>query len=330
MNVESNYSENELTQMPSFQPISKFWRSCSHPIPSGNMINSLLAAGDLHDSFAAFDPTSPSFTFSFLSSSIPDVPSGSPVFDSGNEINAPSATAPWRVGVLTHGNASLDNRPHKRKTSLKSSHDASESMVEILSRNVLREDFYSFLESELPRWTSKGLWHETPQKLMEPNSTTIITTTTTRTRRSVSSPLSSYSKLERAYLAVCQLNSRMGDDLVRNRIALIQLHLEYTETHQGRRHTSARNRVESTVGRGGASHVIDHILENIHKGWNALDQQRRARLRADFLDRKKYGKRWSQLANALGPGILLICSKKLANALYVSLTLKCLAVDFSC
>lgn len=233
----------------------------------------------------------------------------SPVFDVGSKIDTSSTAAPWRVEGLTHRNASLDNRLGKRKRNLNSSHDASELTVKILSQNVLCEDFYSLLESELPRWTREGLWHETPQKLTEPNSST----TTTETSSTLPPP-SSYSKLERAYLAVCQLNYRMGDDVVRNRIALIQLHLEYTEVHQGRWHTTASNRIESTVGRGHASHAIDRILENIHEGWRTLDQRRRAELRAKFHERKKYGKRWSQLANALGPGILLICSTKLASA----------------
>jgi hypothetical protein len=125
-------------------------------------------------------------------------------------------------------------------------------------------------------------------------------------------------KLERAYLAVCQLDTRMSDDVVRNRIALIQLHLEYTQTHEAMRRrnssSSAGGKTASTVGRGDASHVIDRILENTHGEWEALDQRRRAELRAKFHDRKKYGKRWSQLADALGPGILLVCATRLANA----------------
>jgi hypothetical protein len=125
-------------------------------------------------------------------------------------------------------------------------------------------------------------------------------------------------KLERAYLAVCQLDTRMSDDVVRNRIALIQLHLEYTQTHEAmrRRHSdsSAGTKTASTVGRGDASHVIDRILQNTHGEWEALDQRRRAELRAKFHDRKKYGKRWSQLADSLGAGILLVCATRLANA----------------
>ena len=239
----------------------------------------------------------------------------SPLFDFGREIDASCTAAPRRGEDLTHQSASLDNRPRKRQKNLKpSSHDASELMVESLSQTVLCEDFYSLLESELPRWTRKGLWHETSHKFTELSS---LTTTVAAEKGTPPPPPSSYSKLERAYLAVCQLNSRMGDDAVRNRIALIQLHLEYTEMHQGQRHSSANHRIGSTVGRGHASHAIDRILRNIHEGWKTLDARRRAELRAKFHDRKKYGKRWSQLANALGPGILLICSAKLASAVYV-------------
>ena len=210
---------------------------------------------------------------------------------------------------LTYRNTSSGGL-RKRKRSSSSSQDASELLVSSLSQNIFYEDFYSLLQSELPRWTRDGLWHETSQKPSDPD---LSTTSTTNTL-----PLPTlYSKLERAYLAVCQLNARMGDDMVRNRIALIQLYREYTEIQQGQRQISPSHRIESTVGRGYASQAIDRILENIHEGWGSLNQRRRAELRAKFHDRKKYGKRWSQLSNALGPGILLICSTKLASAVYV-------------
>ena len=233
-----------------------------------------------------------------------------PVSRSGRQIDTLSTAAAWRVKDLTYRNTP-SGRPRKRKRSSISSQDASELLVRSLSQNILYEDFYSLLESELPRWTREGLCHETSQKPSDPTHSTTSTTTNTL-------PLPTlYSKLERAYLAVCQLNARMGDDMVRNRIALIQLYREYTEIQQGQRQISPSNRIESTVGRGYASQAIDRILENIHEGWATLNQRRRAELRAKFHDRKKYGKRWSQLSNALGPGILLICSTKLASAVYV-------------
>ena len=226
-----------------------------------------------------------------------------PVSEFSRQIDTSPTVAAQSVEDLVHRSTSSDN-PRKRKRSSNSSQSASELMVRNLSQNVLCKDYYSLLESELPRWTREGLWHEMPQNISDPDSSTMSAL-----------PLpSSYSKLERAYLTVCQLNARMGDDMVRNRIALIQLYLEYTEIQQGQRKTSPSNRAESTVGRGYASQAIDTMLEKIHEGWGTLNQQRRAELRAKFHERKKYGKRWSQLTNALGPGILLVCSTKLASA----------------
>lgn len=65
--------------------------------------------------------------------------------------------------------------------------------------------------------------------------------------------------------AVCLL-----ENLVRSRMALVQLHLEYTDTHKARRQQGQRQRGESkgvsTVDRGDASHVIDHILKTFTTG----------------------------------------------------------------
>ncbi|KAK8131352.1 hypothetical protein PG984_007790 [Apiospora sp. TS-2023a] len=120
--------------------------------------------------------------------------------------------------------------------------------------------------------------------------------------------------LEKAYLVVCQLESRMGHDMIHSRMALIQLHLEYTRTHEARRRPESDVVSTSTVGRGGSSRVIDGILQKIHDNWDVLDQQRQSDLRDKFHYRKKCGKRWAQLADALGRGILLLASAKLASA----------------
>ncbi|KAI3327055.1 hypothetical protein HD806DRAFT_485896 [Xylariaceae sp. AK1471] len=338
----SNYPENDFTQMPcsqlsknfnnshtifdSIYPLSSYFHSSSlSNISSGT---SFLGTDESHSLATLFDNTNPivvdtqrspatAFDVAHVHDSLRANynPCTSPVLDFGSEIDTtpPMAPAQTDIGNLAHRHGpsacrksepqhkafKRDNR--KRKSDLSSSDDATEVMIKSLSQNILCEDYYSLLESELPRWTTEGLWYETPQKPVEPKSSATTTN-------------SSYSKLERVYHAVCQLSSRMSDDVVRNRMALIQLHLEYTETHKERRHTSASTCNVSTVGRGDASNVIDYILENIHEGWETLDQRRRTELRAKFHDRKKCGKRWSQLANALGPGILLTCSTKLANA----------------
>lgn len=196
-------------------------------------------------------------------------------------------------------------------------------MVRSLAQNALREDYCSLLESELPRWAREGLWpttsggllqHHSPleRSLASPPGTT---TSTPSSSPDALSPSPCYSGLERAYQAVCQLDTRMSDDELRNRIALVQLHLEYTRLYEGGRRQGGAS-TSSTRGRGDASHVIDRILESTHRmQWSELAHRRRCALRAKFHDRKRYGKRWAQLADALGPGILLVCAPKLANAM---------------
>lgn len=176
--------------------------------------------------------------------------------------------------------------------------DMANSIVVPASRNILREDYIQLLEMELPRWKRDGLWHDTQS--LKPTTGT-----------------SGYKELELAYSSVCQLDVRMGDDAIRNRMALIRLHSEYTKTYQTwKAQQQSRNDQPTTIGRGDATLIIDAILESIHQGWNTFDHRRRSELRAKFHDRKRYGKRWLLLANALGPSILLLCSSKVANMMY--------------
>lgn len=235
----------------------------------------------------------------------------------------PLHTTPTCGEDAPSGRAQPSRKPEitlKRRRGSGASHDlAAALMVKCLAQNVLREDYYSFLESELPRWTREGLWAATSSEKLQqqplaeiglPSPTRTIANTPS-TSPHVQPPSPSCTGLERAYQAVCQLDTRMSDDVLRNRIALVQLHLEYKRIHDGRKQGTS-----STRGRGDASRIIDRILESTHRvQWADLDQRQRADLRAKFHNRKRYGKRWAQLADALGTGILLLCATKLANAM---------------
>lgn len=175
-----------------------------------------------------------------------------------------------------------------------------ETTVKSVSQDILCEGYHSLLECELPHWIAHGLWHESAKPLEPPS-------------RIPTSP-NEHVGLERAYLVVCQLESRIGQDMIRSRMALVQLHLEYTRTHEVRQHAESHVISPSTVGRGSSSHVIDRILQSIHNDWDVLDQKRHSELRGKFHYRKKCGKRWAQLADTLGRGILLLSSAKLASA----------------
>jgi hypothetical protein len=166
--------------------------------------------------------------------------------------------------------------------------------VVLASKTILREDYHQYLEAELPRWITDGLC-----KQPEPLSSTVAS--------------SAYRDLELAYSNVYQLDMRMGDDVIRSRMALVRLHLEYLRACESGRADRNTCRRSAGIGRGDASVVIDDILQGIHQGWSSLDDDERSALRAKFHDRKRYGKRWSVLADALGPSILLLSSKRLAH-----------------
>ena len=163
-------------------------------------------------------------------------------------------------------------------------------IVSVAAHNILRDDWLRFLQAELPRWTEKPLWNDA--RVLEQADGT-----------------SAFRELELVYSSVCQLDIRMSDDVIRNRMALIRLHLEYSKAYE-QHHIDPHAR---TIGRGGASVIIDAILRSIHKDWEVFDDGRKSDLRVKFHNRKRYGKRWLLLTNALGLGILLVCSQKMAN-----------------
>lgn len=172
------------------------------------------------------------------------------------------------------------------------------SKVSLAARTCIRADYIQFLEMNLPHWTRDGLW---PQKW--PTEPMV--------------GLHGYNKLQRAYSCVCRLDQRMGDDPIRSRMAMIFLYSEYEKGYQQwKAQNQDKTKTITGVGRGNASSMIDNILASTHPEWNTCDARETADLRAKFHDRKRYGKRWWILVNALGPGILVLSSSKLAGMMY--------------
>ncbi|OAA34482.1 hypothetical protein NOR_08427 [Metarhizium rileyi] len=160
------------------------------------------------------------------------------------------------------------------------------------ARSVLRPDWAAHLEAELPRWARGDLWKHAGGA-----------------QDGISANLdSSYRELQLAYSAVCLLHTRMGDDAIRGRIALVELYRQYLRVLDTWELLDRGNR---SIGRGDSTYIIDHILENAHPAWPELGGEARSALRSQFHDRKRYGKRWSMLADGLGEGIFFMCSPKL-------------------
>lgn len=168
------------------------------------------------------------------------------------------------------------------------------------SENFLRADLLEFLCDTLPRWQTSGIW----------------------SKEALSEPLAigtGHEKLFSAYRCICTLDASLGDDQIRNRMALIALHTAYEQACQEWRicGTGAadgnKTRAQAKRGRGDASSVIDDILARLHEDWKTNDG-RKAQLRSRFHDKKRYGKRWLILTQVLGDSVLIACSPKIVSA----------------
>ncbi|KAK9434597.1 hypothetical protein VB005_09378 [Metarhizium brunneum] len=156
----------------------------------------------------------------------------------------------------------------------------------------IRSDFIQFLEMNLPRWGQYGLWGRDKGV-------------------SLTTSAQAHLKLQHAYSYVCSLDSRMKEDAIRSRMAIVLLYLEFERICQGTKSRQAR--IKTAVGRGYISCMIDNILESTHPEWRTSNNRAKANMRAHFHNQKRYGKRWWILVNGLGHGILLLCSSRLAG-----------------
>lgn len=182
---------------------------------------------------------------------------------------------------------SESSRFPENQTSLKKS----EMAVILAAKSILRADYLEYLEAELPRWAKGGLWDHGSG-----NNNRLVTAD------------SDYYDLQIAYSDVCQLHTWIEDDVIRSRMALIRLHLEYLRACEGWQ----KRRVKGRIGRGDATCIIDHILQKAHHDWPTLSKAQCSTLRTRFHERKRYGKRWAVLADELGKSILFLCAPKVA------------------
>ncbi|KAF5715718.1 ATP-dependent DNA helicase PIF1 [Fusarium mundagurra] len=165
-----------------------------------------------------------------------------------------------------------------------------------ISENCMRPDLVEFLEERLTRWKKTGFWHQ--EQIPQPTANG-----------------AGREKLVDAYSCICRLESRMKDDQILNRVAVVMLHTAYEQACQEWRHAGAHQCKRR--GRGDATTVIDEILSELHDDWDVGDKKRCHRSR--FHDKKRFGKRWLVLIKSLGIGILLSSSQRLASAVHTTL-----------
>ncbi|KAJ5175695.1 uncharacterized protein N7482_001572 [Penicillium canariense] len=159
-----------------------------------------------------------------------------------------------------------------------------------MSINALRSDLVPFLEERLERWKQEGFWFQ--GRLPKP-----------------SLKGTARKQLYSAYSCICKLDTHMADDQIRNRVAMVMLHTSYNLACQEWKMSGSQK--PKGKGRGDTSSVIDDILEDMHSDWDEND--RKKHLRSRFHDKKRFGKRWLVLGDAVGMGILIACSPKIAS-----------------
>ncbi len=158
--------------------------------------------------------------------------------------------------------------------------------------SILRTDYLEYLATELSRWVQWGLWEHTSHvDVLTANESGI------------------YSKLQAAYNAVCLLQTRIGDDSIRCRIALLELHFEYLRACS----IPQLHEESHSSGRGRLTSIIDQTMPRIHREWDSLDDVQRKARRTQFHNHKRHGKRWAILVDGLGKGILFLASTKAAH-----------------
>ncbi|PQK16002.1 hypothetical protein BB8028_0006g03240 [Beauveria bassiana] len=218
-----------------------------------------------------------------------------------------SATEAFNLPVSV-ADATVNRRRGRRSGSVSTTLGCSESShrtnrqskllaltIKSVQQPVIRPDWLTFLEAELPRWALWGLWEGAAD---------------------VTPPAKGggheYHSLQVAYSAVCFLEKRVDYDSIRCRIALVELHREYERACTNRQEIEERRR----IGWGVSSSTIDYILKNTHSNWSLLSESQRKSRRSQFHDRKRYGKRWAVLTDGLGTGIVLLSSTNLAKAVH--------------
>ncbi|KAF4626022.1 hypothetical protein G7Y89_g12142 [Cudoniella acicularis] len=192
-----------------------------------------------------------------------------------------------------------------------------EAFVEAAAQSILRDDILEYVESELPRWIQSGFWCSTESTQAYGNQLGGIVVDT-------SDAASEFVELQKAYRTVCDIQKRINDDLIHSRMALINLHSEYLRACD--KWQSRASGGVKKVGRRDVALIIDHILQHLHTDeWKTLSEDQRSTLRSQFHERKRYGKRWALLAEGLGMGVVMLCSKKTAAIVHnTSVTLNML------
>ena len=164
------------------------------------------------------------------------------------------------------------NTKHPKITKRVSSKQKSKTtspVQQIMFKSYIRDDFFPFIETNLPYWKEHGLWYKSA--LSDPHQGD-----------------SGYESLETIYSCMCELGMRRDHDPIRKHAALVLLDSRYKEALEDwKSHKTKKCKQSTGIGRGDASAMIDNIRSNMHPDWDMYDSRRRSELRAKFHNERR-------------------------------------------
>ncbi|KAL4961361.1 uncharacterized protein BDV14DRAFT_211149 [Aspergillus stella-maris] len=158
---------------------------------------------------------------------------------------------------------------------------------------IINQDLQKFTDRALYRWMTKGLY-----------------------------PTQSYTYdiSEQCYrdLRFLGIGLDTETEIMVRRVARIRLHYWYEEQTK----SAQRDRDSLILGRGKdtRSKAIDTLLERAYDDWRTADEPTRKARRNEFHRHKDVGRKWCELVNYLGEGILVICGKEFDTKISNTLT----------
>lgn len=165
---------------------------------------------------------------------------------------------------------------------------------------IIRPDLEIFTKTILSRWLRNGLWP------------------TLNSARSQSDDIKVQCSEDMMYLGI---EKDPETKTMLRRIARIRLYYWYEEEKKKIQHSQVP--MELDRGIDIRTRSIDVFLEYFHADWENAEEERRKYFRSRFHIEKNIGKRWCELVQYLGEGILVICGKEMDTQMYASSDMSC-------
>ncbi|RAL06508.1 uncharacterized protein BO97DRAFT_401802 [Aspergillus homomorphus CBS 101889] len=158
------------------------------------------------------------------------------------------------------------------------------SVIVQAAQAALREDLVAFIDQHLLGWLKSGLWPPTSPSNVGDHALSI--------QRSLD-----------------MIDAEVYEDemakILMRRLVRVRLCYWHDEQIKALRANSSSRQADQGVGL--ETEAADMLLRNAYVEWEQFSEQTKQNVRDRFHARKRVGRRWCELAQFLGPGILITC-----------------------